>query len=493
MFAGPEEAIKALKDEALTGIEVQRERLERIRRWSGPAGQQPVAYQAKHTSRQADGIMEASKAPWLLLVVDTYTQALLVDNYTDSNGIQTGLWSVWQSNRMDARQVPLMADLVRYGQAMTLTLSGVNQLTGEPELKVQTFSPRRSWAVYTEDSDIYPEYAVFMDVIGQRVRYRIVDDAAVYTVLSRDKISPLIPREMVAETPDYEMVGYELHGSPVTPVVKFSIAASADGDEVGLVEPLLTTAARLNLTTAHRMFVQVYGAHQVRTATGLAAPEDYDEVTASMTDEERAAYDDARRVALGADDILIGEGDAKFGVLPGSPLEPYNSAYDTDLRTFAAVSHLPPHYLQGQIANVSADALVAARQSMDAYLAAIRAQVADSHEANFRLWAAMSGDVAAAREVGSQVVWRQPATSSFAQTVDALGKVVQMLGMPEEIVWEQIPGMTPQTIQRALDLVESGGGVVQKALAAMAQAAGVEAGASDGSAPASSDGAVADV
>lgn len=471
-FGSSAAALKALQDEALVGMATAKAGLEELRRWSGPASAQPVPYTGSRVSVQADGILSAAKSPWLQLVVDTYAQALLVENYTDSNGVNSPLWGVWQANRMDARQVPLMGDLVRYGQSMTLTTWGRNQLTGEGELKVQTFSPRRSWGVWTEESDIYPEYAVFKDVIGRRVRYRIVDDEGIYTVLSREKITPLIPQETVENSPDYTVVGYEGHGAFVTPVVKFSLSSSADGDEIGLVAPLLTTAARLNLTTAHRLFVQSYGAHQVRTVTGLAAPEDRDEVTEGMTDEERAEYDREVKLAMGADDILVGEGDTKFGVLAGSPLDPYISAHDNDLRTFAAVSHMPPHYLQGQIANVSADALVAARQSMDAYLAEIRAQVADSHEAMFRLWASMRGELSASTEVGSQVVWRQPATASFAQTVDGLGKLADQLDVPVELLWEWVPGMTPQMIRRATELLESGGGV-QKAIAELARAAAV--------------------
>ena len=37
---------------------------------------------------------------------------------------------------------------------------------------------------------------------------------------------------------------------------------------------------------------------------------------------------------------------------------------------------------------------------------------------------------------------------SFAQTVDALGKLATMLGLPPEVLWEDIPGYTAEKIKR---------------------------------------------
>jgi hypothetical protein len=48
---------------------------------------------------------------------------------------------------------------------------------------------------------------------------------------------------------------------------------------------------------------------------------------------------------------------------------------------------------------------------------------------------------------------------SLAQAADALGKLAQMLGVPVEMLWEQIPGWTDQDVQRAKDLAKENGGM----------------------------------
>src|SRR5690606_41333570 len=37
---------------------------------------------------------------------------------------------------------------------------------------------------------------------------------------------------------------------------------------------------------------------------------------------------------------------------------------------------------------------------------------------------------------------------AFSATVDALGKLVQMLGVPPQELWERIPGVTRQDVER---------------------------------------------
>ena len=46
----------------------------------------------------------------------------------------------------------------------------------------------------------------------------------------------------------------------------------------------------------------------------------------------------------------------------------------------------------------------------------------------------------------AQVRWKETEARSLAHTVDALGKMVQMLGVPAEAAWERIPGVTQQDV-----------------------------------------------
>jgi hypothetical protein len=48
----------------------------------------------------------------------------------------------------------------------------------------------------------------------------------------------------------------------------------------------------------------------------------------------------------------------------------------------------------------------------------------------------------------SEVVWRDTSARTFAATIDGLGKLATMLGVPEQELWERIPGVTQQDVQR---------------------------------------------
>jgi hypothetical protein len=66
------------------------------------------------------------------------------------------------------------------------------------------------------------------------------------------------------------------------------------------------------------------------------------------------------------------------------------------------------------------------------------------------LAAYIDGDTTAAADFASEVKWRDASARSYAATVDALGKLGQMLGVPDEFLWEFIPGWTRETVNRAV-------------------------------------------
>ena len=73
-----------------------------------------------------------------------------------------------------------------------------------------------------------------------------------------------------------------------------------------------------------------------------------------------------------------------------------------------------------------------------------------------RLASLADGDEAGWRDTSAQVVWRDTASRSLQATVDALGKLVQMLGVPPEELWEKIPGISQQDVTRWKAAAEKG-------------------------------------
>src|SRR5690606_41552386 len=85
--------------------------------------------------------------------------------------------------------------------------------------------------------------------------------------------------------------------------------------------------------------------------------------------------DDAERLKIAASRFLIADDpDTKFGTLEGTPLDGILKAVANDQETVAAVGAKPPHYLTGELDDLSAEAIAEAA-------AATAAKAADSKPA----------------------------------------------------------------------------------------------------------------
>ena len=55
----------------------------------------------------------------------------------------------------------------------------------------------------------------------------------------------------------------------------------------------------------------------------------------------------------------------------------------------------------------------------------------------------------------AEVRWRDTEARSLAATVDALGKLSQMLAVPPQELWERVPGVSQQDVERWKAAAES--------------------------------------
>ena len=73
-------------------------------------------------------------------------------------------------------------------------------------------------------------------------------------------------------------------------------------------------------------------------------------------------------------------------------------------------------------------------------------------------------DEEGASDFEAEVTWEETSSRSFAQTVDGLGKLTTMLGIPPEELWSDIPGWTKERVERARSTAKTnplfGGGIV---------------------------------
>jgi len=213
-----------------------------------------------------------------------------------------------------------------------------------------------------------------------------------------------------------------------------------------VVKPLFNSKAntRINKTSLDRLLVQHFDSWKVRTIAGLSAPDD----------EELA---NRQKIRLRQDDLLVAEDpDTKFGTLDETPLAGFIAAWESDIEALAAVAQVPSHNLTGQMVNLSAEALAAARASLNQKVTEWQKALGKSHEQALRLAAGQAGDAVAAADYTAHVTWQDMEIRSMSQAVDALGKAAQMLQVPPEALWGRIPGVTKSDTDEWAAMVRRG-------------------------------------
>lgn len=427
-------AREVVRDQLFPAWRRERERLDDIDRWYRWE-QKPIQLPRKATP-ELRALAELSKTPWLGLVVTAAAQCMYVDNYRspiDTDGPTegwTGPWRTWHANDFDQRQGQVHRGALGYGYSFVTVLPGAN---GDgPTSVMRGVSPRKMYAVYGEPAeDDWPMFAMRVDVQDDKSHLvRLYDEEAVY-FLSVDSTGDKV-----------EFIEWRRHGAGVTPVVRYTNMLDLDGRSPGEVEPFIPAAARINKTAFDRMLTQHYASWKVRYATGMAEPDD---------EEEK----NRKKLQLRQDDILVAEDpDTNFGTLDATPLDGFISAWRSDIEALAAVSQTPTHALTGQLVNLSAEALAAARASLTQKVYERQRSFGKSHAQALRLAAALEGDESHAADVMGRVTWQDMEIRSMSQAVDALGKAAQMLKVPVQALWARIPGVEKSDVDEWLEMAQ---------------------------------------
>ena len=440
MSLGQKDLLALVNDQLFPAFKAERAKLDRIDKWLRWDHDKPHA--PKHATKEYKELSERAQTPWLDNVVTSVAQAVYVDGYRGADDPDNAEpWNWWQINGMDSRQIAVHRAALGYGLAYVTVTPGTDDF-GSPMPVIRGISPRRMITMYREpEHDDWPHFALRADpakVNGDKGwALRVYDDESVYYLNCDESgygLKYLETRE---------------HGLGLCPVVRYANRMDLEGRTPGEVEPFIPLAARIDQTVFDRLVVQRFSSWVVRTVAGMAKPD---------SKEEEAA----QTMILKIGDLLASDSpDTKFGSLPATPLDGFIAANEADIRQLAAVSQTPAHEMLGQMANLSAEALAAARASLTAKVEERRYSFGESHEQMLRLCSWVMGDKDGAMDRSAQVRWRDTEIRSLSQAADALGKLAQMLGVPVELLWEKVPGFTKQDIDRAKSIVEEGDSLSQ--------------------------------
>ena len=401
---------------------------------------------------------ERSKTNYIPLLVKAPVQKCYVDGFRSGRAevrnpkhgqavelVQSAAWDFWQRSRLDARQTPVYMAAATYGHSFVLVEKDAG---GRPLAK--GLSPLRTAALYDDpanDEDavavVYVKRWPTKDRPGQ---LRLWHENYEYSGTFK------------AER-DYESISLTEIGPTDTeacPVTRFAPEVDLDGRTTGVVEPIIPLQNRLNQTVFDLLVAQTGCSFETRTVTGMAPPLVQDPVRDELDNIigfQPRLNDDGQpiplRVQVNGKQMLYAEDkDVQFGSLPASPLDGYIAALKDISERLSAVTQTPPTYLMGQIANLSAEALVAAEKTLTTKAEGYRHAFGEAWERVFRLAAQIEGDRANAEDYHGEVIWQDMESGSLSETADGLGKAASMLGIPARGLWSRFPGATQGDLAR---------------------------------------------
>jgi hypothetical protein len=424
-----DDPVALVGDDLYPRWQAERTKLDRIDAWARWEHDSP--HKPAQATREYTELSNRAQAPWGDLIVSSIAQTLYVEGYRrGADPDDDAGWKIWQANGMDARQVALHRAVMSYGLAYASVGPG-KTFTGEAMPQIRGISPREMFAVYEDVAfDDWPVYAIRVTPWGKDgLRVRLYDEESIHTLK--------IPG--IGSKP--ELVKSERHEVGVCPIVRYKNRFDLEGRATGEIEPFIPVLGRIDQTSFDRLVVQRFASWIVRTISGMSVSE---------TATSQGTTTDLVKLRMKVEDLLVAEDpDTRFGSLPATPLDGFIKAKESDLTELAAVSQTPAYELLGQMANMSAEALAAARASLTAKSDERRHTLGEDHEQMIRLALHVAGNAEGAADFDGQVRWADTTIRSMAQAVDAYGKLVSMLEFPAEVLWPKVPGMTQQDVDEA--------------------------------------------
>lgn len=351
------------------------------------------------------------------------------------------IWKAWQANRWDRRQSGLYRAVFTYGYGYAVVTPG------RPTPLMRAVSPRRMVALYSDNDPDYPRRALERRKDGT---FRLYDatsndgQAFVYS-LGRDtkgRFSLLTdPSQLgIPYVPVIKYVPYDdldLDDEPI-PLIPQGPAGNFTTMVAGEVAPLMPLQDQTDVSSFALKSAEWYSAFRQRYIKGWT-PE-------NRSMKMRAAASQLWTFEEHPDDIELGE-------FAETSLDGFLRSREAVLKYAATLSQTPVHELIGELVNLSAEALAAAEAGRDRKVELAKTSLGESHEQTSQTIGRFMGvDV----PDNIETVWRDTSARAFGAIVDGLGKVAQMLNVPPDQLWDRIPGVTRQDVERWREAAKQG-------------------------------------
>lgn len=364
---------------------------------------------------------------YVKLVADAPSERLKVIGFRfgETFDADADAWRIWQANSLDADSNVLQHSAIVVGTAFALVWPGAG--TDGPTITVE-----------------HASQAIVAYAPGSRrqraagLKWWTEDDGSERVVLYLPaEVHKWQRRAPTADFETWQPATDEswpiVNPSGVVPLVEFrcnpTLGPAPFGGGRSDFAAVISIQDRINKTVFDRLVTAEFQAFRQRWAVGWTPDDPNEAIKASMSN--LMSFDD---------------GDVKLGEFSQADFRGFIDSCESDVRAMAAITRTP-FYSLGQLANPpSGEALQALQAGLVARTEAHRDNFSEAWEEVMRL-ALDAADDPKATDTQSQIVWRDIEHRTWAETSDALVKMVA-LGVPREALWSMIPNTTPQDINR---------------------------------------------
>jgi hypothetical protein len=394
-------------------------------------GRHPMAFATAQWREQFGSLLRALNDNWCQIVVTSAARRLKVQGFRfgSAKTADDDAWAIWQANGLDAQAKMAQKEAIKLGEAGWLV---------EPPMNGRRF-PRITWE--------HPSEFIVAHAPGDR-RARLAalkrwkDDFDGYwyaNLYLPTRVFKYRSQQPAAKTTGGRINWGERPGESntanplgVVPGVAICNDPSLRGGNSDLAIGIPIQDA-INKLCSDMVVASDFAAFRQRVMTGVELPP--------------VGSEDRRKIEAGiARMFTVEDPDAKVFDLPATDLKNYVNAIEMFIQHLAAQTNTPPHYLLGNMVNISGEALTAAESGLVSKVEDKKDPFGEAHEDMMRLAFLAMGDEERANADDAETLWAPSERRSFAEVVDGATKLASM-GFPVETVAEEL-GWSPQRIAR---------------------------------------------
>lgn len=395
----------------------------------------PPLVQDTNSSRAYKSLMSLASANWPKLIVDSAEERLEIQGvrFGDEEA-DDDAWAIFQANGLDAESSMLHQSTLTDGRGYAVVWADKD---GEPQITLE------------HASLCVVEYIPGTHRMRRAALRRFFDEDRWQATLYRPdgiyKFQAKATGETMPQQGGWERREVSTEAWPLpnplgeVPVVEFAVNRSLRPNPFG------TAAGEFEANQRHidRINYKIFSGLVALTWSGFPLR--------ALIGDPILRDDDGNQIkpfdAIASSVIQLENPDAKLQQLPEADISNYSP--EMDIKHLAALTKTPPHYLLGEMVNLSADAIRAGEAGLISKVRRHQRPLGESWEEVTRLaFKVRKQDDRRAQDEQAQIIWKDPESRSLAERADAATKLAS-IDTPWRVIASMVLGMTPQEIARA--------------------------------------------